>query len=159
MSIYRTAQGKSIDMNALILRNGSTRAVGNMGINAKGDMVDGNNRSIKKRKERVQRQYNEQVQTNTAHRGNVRQEEVQTQAAPKQPERKKSTVVKKPRDTKQEADAATVAPVTEAPAATARPVPAARTGLGAAIARARQVRGDGNDTTANANDRGGITKI
>ncbi len=155
MSTYRTAQGKAIDINALILKNGSTRAVGNMNINAKGDVVDGNNRPIKKRKDRIQRQYANQVQS-TPNRGNVRQEEVQVQAAPKQPERRKTTAPKKAKvEARPEVSESVLE--TPAPAPAAAKTTASGTGLGAAIARARQIRNDGSD--AGKPGGGGITKI
>ena len=34
---YRTAQGKAVDLDGLILVNEKTIAVGNMGVNARGD--------------------------------------------------------------------------------------------------------------------------
>lgn len=37
---YRTAQGKQLDMAALIAKNERTRAVGNMKVNARGDTID-----------------------------------------------------------------------------------------------------------------------
>lgn len=40
MSIYRTAQGKSLDMASLASRNEKVRAVGNMSVNARGDTID-----------------------------------------------------------------------------------------------------------------------
>jgi hypothetical protein len=157
MSTYRTAQGKAIDINALILKNGSTRAVGNMNINAKGDVVDGNNRPIKKRQDRIKRQYANQVQP-TPNRGNVRQEEVQVQAAPKQPERRKTTAPKKAKvEARPEVSESVLETPTPAPAPAAAKATASRTGLGAAIARARQIRNDGGD--ASKPSGGGITKI
>ena len=47
MSKYRTAQGKILDMNALIAKNEKVRAVGNMKVNARGDSIDGQGRIIK----------------------------------------------------------------------------------------------------------------
>ena len=41
MAVYRTAQGKQIDMAALAAKNEKTRAVGNMKVNARGDTIDG----------------------------------------------------------------------------------------------------------------------
>lgn len=58
---YRSAMGKTVDMGALLLQNESVRAVGNMGVNARGDVIDGSNRVIDKRSKRVQRQYNKQT--------------------------------------------------------------------------------------------------
>ena len=44
--IYRSANGKPVDMGALRLRNENTRAVGNMKVNARGDLVDDHNQVI-----------------------------------------------------------------------------------------------------------------
>jgi hypothetical protein len=62
--IYRTAQGKSVDMGALQLRNENVRAVGNQKVNARGDLIDSNNRPIVSRNQQVARQYQRQT-TNT----------------------------------------------------------------------------------------------
>jgi hypothetical protein len=59
--IYKTAQGKTVDMGALILQNEQVRAVGNMGVNAAGALVDSNNQVIDQRNRQVQRQYNKQT--------------------------------------------------------------------------------------------------
>lgn len=61
--IYRTAQGKMVDLGRLQLQNENTRAVGNMGVNARGDQLDSLNRPIVRRPQQVQRQYNRQTQT------------------------------------------------------------------------------------------------
>jgi hypothetical protein len=37
---YRTSQGKTVDLGALLLQNENVRAVGNMGVNARGDRID-----------------------------------------------------------------------------------------------------------------------
>jgi hypothetical protein len=55
--IYRTAQGKTVDMGALILQNENIRAVGNMNVNARGDQLDSSNQSIDNKNRQVQRQY------------------------------------------------------------------------------------------------------
>jgi hypothetical protein len=59
--IYRTANGKTVDMGKLILQNENTRAVGNMGVNARGDMLDHQNQVISSKNQQVQRQYNRQI--------------------------------------------------------------------------------------------------
>jgi hypothetical protein len=59
--VYKTAMGKTVDMGALILQNEQVRAVGNMGVNAAGDLVDSNNHVINQRNQQVQRQYNKQT--------------------------------------------------------------------------------------------------
>lgn len=58
---YRTAQGKTLDMGALILQNETVRAVGNMHVNARGDRLDADNRSIQSRRAQVTHKYNRQV--------------------------------------------------------------------------------------------------
>lgn len=60
--IYRTGQGKMIDMGALILQNEKVRAVGNMGVNARGDLIDHAGRVIDPKVEQVQRQFERQTQ-------------------------------------------------------------------------------------------------
>ena len=58
---YRTAQGKLVDLGALQLRNENVRAIGNMPVNSRGDMLDANNRPIDTRNQQVARQYRKQV--------------------------------------------------------------------------------------------------
>lgn len=58
---YRTAQGKIVDLGALQLQNEHVRAVGNMPVNARGDLIDSNNRPIDTRNQQVARQYRKQV--------------------------------------------------------------------------------------------------
>ena len=52
---YRSAMGKTDDMGSLLLQNESVRAVGNMGVNARGDVINGNNKIIEKKSRLVQR--------------------------------------------------------------------------------------------------------
>ena len=116
--VYRTAQGKMVDLGSLQLRNENVRSVGNMKVNARGDLIDSNNRPINTRNQQVDRQYRRQT-TNVS---NTPVQHGRTSAAtediPTPPEDFQDDFVKP-------TDAA---------------VPAATTGLAAAIARARQVR-------------------
>lgn len=64
--VYKTAQGRMVDLGALQLQNEHVRAVGNMGVNARGDLVDSENRAIDSRNGQVSRQYRRQATTNTA---------------------------------------------------------------------------------------------
>jgi hypothetical protein len=59
--IYKTAQGKTVDMGRLALQNENVRAVGNMKVNARGDMVDDMNRVVSTKTEQEQKQYNHQI--------------------------------------------------------------------------------------------------
>jgi hypothetical protein len=60
--VYRSANGKTVDMGALRLQNEKIRAVGNMRVNARGDVIDDNNEVIRTRNEQVSKQYQEQIQ-------------------------------------------------------------------------------------------------
>lgn len=46
MSNYRSALGRTIDMGQLAAKNETTRAVGNMNVNARGDTIDAQGRVI-----------------------------------------------------------------------------------------------------------------
>jgi hypothetical protein len=59
--VYKSAMGKSVDLGALLLQNEQVRAVGNMGVNAAGDVVDSNNKVVDQRNRQVQRQYRRQT--------------------------------------------------------------------------------------------------
>lgn len=59
--IYRSANGKIVDMGALRLKNERVRAVGNMKVNARGDEINGNGQIIRKKNEQVNNQYQRQV--------------------------------------------------------------------------------------------------
>lgn len=112
---YRTAQGRLVDLGALQIQNENVRAVGNMPVNARGDLIDSQNRPIDTRNQQVARQYKKQV-------GNVQDSPVFSS--------RQRTEVQQP-------------PVQQAPPA-AQPSPALEAtdvpgGLAGAIARARSV--------------------
>jgi hypothetical protein len=60
--IYKSANGKHVDIGALRQKNEHTRAVGNMKVNARGDQVDDTNQIIQSRTQQINNQYNKQVQ-------------------------------------------------------------------------------------------------
>jgi hypothetical protein len=59
--IYKTARGKTVDMGALMLQNEKVRAVGNMSVNARGDLIDAEGNIIDEKNRRVQRQMQRQT--------------------------------------------------------------------------------------------------
>jgi hypothetical protein len=63
--VYRSANGKTVDMGALRLQNEKVRAVGNMRVNARGDIINDNNEVIRTRNEQVSKQYQKQTQPNS----------------------------------------------------------------------------------------------
>jgi len=58
--IYKTAQGKTVDLGALQLKNEGVRAVGSP-VNARGDLIDSHNRPIESRSSQVAKQYKKQI--------------------------------------------------------------------------------------------------
>jgi hypothetical protein len=57
MTAYKSARGKVIDMGTLSSVNEQTRAVGNMGVNARGDTLDAHNNVVKQTTARVNEGY------------------------------------------------------------------------------------------------------
>ena len=133
--VYKTAQGKTVDLGAIILQNEHVRAVGNMNVNARGDLLDGSSRVIDSRNQQV-----------------ARQMERTTQPAPTgvstQPRHTSSVAARQARATAQAAPAVedpvvnlvAETPVVSAPAPVdTTPADAPLTGLAAAMARSRTV--------------------
>jgi hypothetical protein len=63
--VYRSAQGKMVDLGTIVLQNEHVRAVGNMKVNARGDKIDSLNQVIETRTERIQR-HNDRTSTNVS---------------------------------------------------------------------------------------------
>ena len=61
--IYRTANGKQIDMDLLRQRNELTPAVGNARVNARGDLLGPGGKIIKKREEVMSEYYRDNAKT------------------------------------------------------------------------------------------------
>lgn len=122
--VYRTAQGQVVDLGELLLKNEEVRAVGNMGVNARGDIIDSQNRQVESRSKVVQRTYARQT--------NVVDEPVLARA----PKKTDDVPTAKTETVKQ--------PVVEEPAVveeeTATTTESSSGGLAAAIARAREVK-------------------
>jgi len=66
MKSYKSAMGKNVDMAALAARNEHTRAVGNMGVNARGDTIDANGRVIRPVTDKVNEAYGRTVGNKSA---------------------------------------------------------------------------------------------
>jgi hypothetical protein len=66
MSIYKTARGKTVDMSTMATKHEKTRAVGNMNVNARGDVIDPHNKIVRDSTNRINTTYNKTVTTNTA---------------------------------------------------------------------------------------------
>jgi hypothetical protein len=79
--VFRTAQGKSVDLGTIMLQNEHVRAVGNMNVNARGDKLDHNNHVIETKPRQIQRQNSrttnvsaDPVQTSATKANKVRRE-------------------------------------------------------------------------------------
>jgi len=117
---YRSAAGQDIDFQKLMLKNENVRAVGNMNVNARGDVLDNTNNATATRSAQVNKNYRKQI-------GNVARDlPVATSKKAAQ-----STVIADPIDGLDIAvEKVEAAPVKEAPTG----------GLAAAIAKAREVK-------------------
>jgi uncharacterized protein YfcZ (UPF0381/DUF406 family) len=142
--VYRTAQGKLVDLGALLLQNENTRAVGNMPVNARGDIVDSQNKPIDSKARQVSRQYSKQTNStaNVLDTLQSKNKAVETKQiavdTPKAPEDFNDNFVKEP-----------ALPDAKAPG-----------GLAAAIAKARQVKQEPVKTSLQlVKDQTGVQKI
>lgn len=157
--VYRTAQGKMVDLGALQLRNENVRAVGNMGVNARGDLLDSMNRPIVSRAEQVAKNYNRQT--------NVSNQPVYTDAGDADAQAKKAG--RKTKEPKVKTPVVDIPPPPEdfdddferppeVKSGTETNPPA--TGLAAAIARARQIKQEPLKTPRQAaQEQDGVKKL
>lgn len=120
--VYRTAQGRIVDLGALQLKNENVRAIGNLPVNARGDLIDSNNKPIDTKNEQVARQYTKQVASNVSN--------TQVFSSKKDAAQNQADIPVPPEDFEDNFDKA---PSTEE---------APSQGLAAAIARSRSVRQD-----------------
>lgn len=126
---YVTANNRTIDMDALRLKNEDVRAVGNMGVNARGDKVDNDNKPVETRNRRVAKQYNKQT--------NVVNQPVASSIAEAKKLAEQAMVVEEENFVEVEEELATETEVSLAEDTTDEPEVE---GLAAAIARAREVK-------------------
>lgn len=128
---YVTANNRVVDIDALRLKNEDVRAVGNMGVNARGDKIDSSNGSVESRNRRVSRQYKKQT--------NVSDQPVASSIAEAKrlaEERAKNVVQD---DSPQKVESVSLDNTTPEPV-TANGGDGEPEGLAAAIARAREVK-------------------
>lgn len=58
---YKMANGREVDFQKLMLKNENVRAVGNMNVNARGDVISPENKKVATRSEQVNKQYRKQI--------------------------------------------------------------------------------------------------
>jgi len=83
--VYKSAMGRVVDMGTLMLENEHTRAVGNMNVNARGDILDSGNRVVETKNRQVAKHYQRQVAAPANHLPTT-----STQAAKKQQSQRKA---------------------------------------------------------------------
>jgi len=59
--MHKTANGKILDIGALILKNEKVRAVGNMDVNARGDKIDSQGKTVMSRSRQIARNLKKQT--------------------------------------------------------------------------------------------------
>jgi hypothetical protein len=139
---YRSAMGKTVDMGALLLQNEDVRAVGNMGVNSRGDVINSNNKVIEKKSRQIQRQ--------NSRKTNVNHTPVTTSTSALNKKEKPTTSV------------STIDNVFETidPVTTETQEPVSSGGLAAAIARSRTVKQELEKTLQERNqETTGVRKI
>jgi hypothetical protein len=136
--------GKPVDLGALFLQNEHTRAVGNMNVNARGDVLDSANRVIEPKNRQAQRKYRRQT--------NVTAGPVSTK-----PQQEMSQVVDVS-DTFADLPQDDADPI-PAPVASTKESSAPRGGLAAAIARSREVKQELEKTARQRAQEQGLKKI
>jgi len=67
MATHRTALGKQLDMAALAAKHERVRAVGNMNVNARGDVIDAYGRVVVPVTEKVSQSYARTIGNKSAH--------------------------------------------------------------------------------------------
>ena len=149
--IYRTAQGKMVDIGALQLQNENIRAVGNMPVNARGDLVDSMNRPIAAKNKQVTKQYNKQTSNSTSPASKPAAKK-SVEAEPGRPANVE--IPPPPEDFDDNATKETIV------GSTTESAPEPTTGLAAAIARARQIKQEPLKTPRQAaQDAQGVKKL
>lgn len=156
--VYRTARGKTIDVGAIRLQNEQVRAVGNMGVNARGDRIDEYGNVIDPRNQQLQRRINRQ--TNVSSSSGPAQTSARAVAATLKDEFEDELgPLDIAPDTAPESVTKVTAPVT--PVEAPEPVDLAATGggLAAAIARAKTVKQELEKTPKQILQDQGVRKL
>lgn len=81
--LFRSAMGKSVDMGSMVAKNEKVRAVGNMNVNARGDILDSNNKIIRDNTQRVKESYKNTVKAQSGMMPTVEEDDTPIPQAPK----------------------------------------------------------------------------
>ena len=153
--VYKSAMGKTVDLGALILENENVRAVGNMGVNARGDVVDSGNRVIDTKNRQVQRQYRKQATNTSAMPVTTSTRSARQQLTPTVDEEIIDDVTDSPT-----VDVKETVEIIAQPEPVAEDTPIPRGGLAAALAKSQAVKQELMKTPRQlAQERAGVKKI
>jgi flagellar basal body rod protein FlgG len=158
--VYKTAQGKAIDLGSLLLQNEAVRAVGNMNVNARGDLIDSGNKVIDRKNRQIQRQHNRQtVAVNTpkatVHTSTRAAKQAQREAAEVDPAEdllQEIELVQPESSTQLESNTQPESPVVD-------DATTPQGGLAAAIARSRAIKQELEKTPRQRAQEAGLKKI
>lgn len=153
--IYKTAQGKTVDLGALILQNEKVRAVGNMNVNARGDILDSANRVIEPKNRQVQQQYRRKTNV-SADRPVVSSNPKSKKLATKEVEQVEEELVETPEEIEQLAQEA-LADIEPVVAPPKQVIP--QGGLAGAIARSKLIKQEKEKTLRERQREAGLKKI
>ena len=155
--VYKSAMGKSVDLGALLLQNEHVRAVGNMNVNARGDILDGTNKVIDQKNRQVQRQY-QRLTTNVSGNDAVQTSNISAKQAPAP----KVVPVEDEFDGEVALESLVgekIEPVVSPAPVPEENVPAVGGGLAAAIARSRTIKQEKEKTLKEKQQAQGLRKI
>lgn len=152
---YRTAKGQTLDIGSLLLQQENTRAVGNMGVNARGDKIDSGNDVIQGRNDQMaqhyKKTYNKHVKDQPVYKS-IAEAEAALNASAVQETAPTKTVEAAPAVEQP----ATATPVVEEPVAQKVPT----SGLAGAIAKARSVEQEEEKTARQLEqEKSGVKRI
>jgi hypothetical protein len=143
----------------LLLQNENTRAVGNMGVNARGDLLDSTNTVIEQKTQTVQRQYQKQTASTPRAEIHTSSRAAKAAAAGDQPEAVAPEIVSSaPDPVVSEATIVTEAPVVAEPVVAKKPA-AELPGLAGALARSRLVKQEREKSAREQMQDQGLRKI
>jgi hypothetical protein len=147
--VYRSAQGKIVDLGTIMLQNEHVRAVGNMHVNARGDRLNSNNQVLETKPRQIQRQ--------NARTTNVSDTQVQTSSikARRQIIAEPNTEITAVPVAASQPEARTQPPAQDETAAGKIPTG----GLAAAIARNREIKQELEKTARQRVQEQGMRKI
>ena len=158
--VYKSAMGKTVDLGALLLQNETVRAVGNMHVNARGDLIDGSNSVIDQKNRQVQRHYSRQsVKTQEPQRVKNPIKATNTVEVKKIREQMANQLVESPVDVvdiMQEQNSSQTGLPQDTPTAIESAPPG---GLAAAIARTREVKQELEKTRRQRAQEAALKKI